>query len=269
MKSLDSATTPLVDRAVIPSRAPLGLVVAALAGPLAASALLATVRDTVHSANAVLVLVLIVVAVAAVGHRTAGTLAAISSAVWFDFFLTEPYHRFTITDGNDVETAVMLILVGLAVAELALWGRRQQARSSRREGYLDGVVSAARMAAAGDTPSAAVVTFVADQIMDVLGVGQCDFVPGPPAGAHPQLNPDGRVSRHGREIDVDRSGFPVDDVTELPVTSGGAALGRFVLGCPERVVWPNLEQRRVAVTLADQAAAALGTPGPSRESSRG
>jgi K+-sensing histidine kinase KdpD len=247
-------------------RAPLWLLVTALGGPLAASAVLASLRDTVHSANAVLVLVLVVVAVAAVGYRSAGALAAVSSAVWFDFFLTEPYHRFTITDRNDVETAVMLILVGLAVAELALWGRRQQARSSRHEGYLEGVVSAAGMAAAGDTPSAAVVAFVADQIVDVLGVGQCDFVRGPPGGAHPLLNPDGTVTREGREIDVDRSGFPVDDVTELPVRSGGATLGRFVLSCPARVVWPTPEQRRVAAALADQAGVALGSPGTSRES---
>ena len=38
-----------------------------------------------------------VVAVAAAGHRAAGVLAAVSAAVWFDFFLTVPYERFTIT----------------------------------------------------------------------------------------------------------------------------------------------------------------------------
>ena len=38
--------------------------------------------------------------------------------------LTEPYARFTITDPNDIEATVLLVLVGLAVTEIALWGRR-------------------------------------------------------------------------------------------------------------------------------------------------
>ena len=33
------------------------------------------------------------VAVAANGYRLAGVLAALSAAVWFDFFLTQPYQR--------------------------------------------------------------------------------------------------------------------------------------------------------------------------------
>jgi K+-sensing histidine kinase KdpD len=58
----------------------------------------------------------------------AGLLAAVSSAVWFDFFLTVPYGRFTIDDRADIETTVLLILVGVAVTEICLWGRRQQAK---------------------------------------------------------------------------------------------------------------------------------------------
>jgi hypothetical protein len=44
-----------------------------------------------------LALVLLVVAAAATGIRSAGIVAALSSALWFDF-LTQPYPRFTITD---------------------------------------------------------------------------------------------------------------------------------------------------------------------------
>ena len=35
-----------------------------------------------------------VVAVATLGNRIAGGLAAVSAAVWFDFFFTLPYYRF-------------------------------------------------------------------------------------------------------------------------------------------------------------------------------
>lgn len=237
------------------------LFIAALAAPLAVSALMATLRDVLPADNAALVLVLIVVAVAAAGHRLSAVVAALSSAVWFDFFLTKPYHRFAIADRDDIETAVLLVLVGIAVTEIALWGRRQQGRASRRHGYLDGVVSAARMAAAGDTPAPAVVSFVSDQIMAVLGVDECEFKPGNP-GAHPRLNRDGSVTRDGNLIDVDRSGLPTNDVTEIVVESHGRVFGRFVVFCVSRVVWPNLEQRLVAVTLAEQAGAALAASGP-------
>jgi hypothetical protein len=236
---------------------------AALAGPLAVSAVMAAMRDVLANDNAALVLVLIVVAVAAAGHRPSAIVAALSSAAWFDFFLTEPYHRFTIAERDDVETAVLLVLVGIAVTEIALWGRRQQGRASRRHGYLDGVVSAARMAAEGDTPAPAVVTFVSDQIIAVLGVDKCEFKAGKP-GSHPRLNRDGSVTRDGHVIDVDRSGLPTHDVTEIVVEHRGRILGRFELVCVSRVVWPTLEQRLVAVTLAEQAGTALAADGATR-----
>src|SRR3954451_20582263 len=50
------------------------------------------------------------------------------------------YFHFAIAERDDVEGAVRLALIGLAVTEIALWGRRQQARGSTRAGYLRGVV---------------------------------------------------------------------------------------------------------------------------------
>ena len=227
-----------------------------MVGPLVACAALAGLRDVVHDTNAVLVLVLVVVAVAAGGSRSAGIVAALSCMVWFDFFLTEPYLRFTIAQRDDVETAVLLTAVGLAVTEIALWGRRQQARASRREGYLTGVVGAAAMVADGEAEPAVVLDFVSRQITEVLGIDACEFVPGAPV-SRPRLTQDGSVTRDGRPIDVDRSGLPTNDVIELPISRGGVMVGRFVLTATSRVVWTTLEQRLVALTLADQAAAAF------------
>ena len=51
-----------------------------------------------------------------------------------------PFGRFTITDLNDIDLTVLLVLVGVAVTEIALWGRRQEARASRLADYLDGVL---------------------------------------------------------------------------------------------------------------------------------
>ncbi len=230
-----------------------------LFGPLILCALVYPARESVSDANAVLLLVLLVVGVAAAGRRSAGLVAALSSAAWFDFFLTEPYLTFTIRDRDDVETAVLLTLVGVGVTEIALWGIRQRARASGRAGYLDGLVAAAAMAADGDVPPAGLVDFVGRQITDVLDIDSCTFRTGGPAG-HPRLHGDGRVTYEGREIDVDRAGLPTWDVVELAVQSAGAVQGTFALTSASRRRWPTLEQRLVAVTLAEQVGSALARP---------
>ncbi len=81
---------------------------AGLAAPLAPAAVLIPFRASIPNTDAALALLLVVVAVAANRNRLAGVLAALSAAVWFDFFLTQffltqPYQRFTITRRTDVD----------------------------------------------------------------------------------------------------------------------------------------------------------------------
>lgn len=226
--------------------------------PLVTCAILSTVRDSVTAATAVLVLVLWVVAAAASGDRVAGLLAAVSGGVWFDFFLTEPYQRFTIADSDDVEAAVLLVLIGLGVTEIALWGHRQQARAARRSGYLEGVLGAAQVVSEGDTPASALVEVVARQITDVLGADDCRFVEGPVHDARiALLDHDGVVTRGGHTVDVDRLGLPSDEYLALPVRRGSRVVGHFEVTATTHVAYPSREQRRVAVLLADQVAAAV------------
>ena len=126
---------------------------AALAAPLLLTVILVPFRASFPNTDAALALLLVVVAVAANGYRLAGYLAALSAAVWFDFFLTRPYEELTINRRADIETTVLLLVIGVAVTEIAVWGRRQHAAASRRAGYLDGINAAAHAAAAGDSPS--------------------------------------------------------------------------------------------------------------------
>ena len=97
---------------------------AGLAAPLALAALLVPFRGSFPNTDAALALILVVVAVAANGYRLAGILAAVSAAAWFDFFLTQPYERFAITRRADIETTILLLVIGVAVTEIAVWGRR-------------------------------------------------------------------------------------------------------------------------------------------------
>ena len=136
-----------------------------------------------------LLLVLVVVAVAALGRRLAGWLAAASVAISFDFFWTEPYQTLAITGRVDVETAVLLLLVGVAVTEIAVWGRRQQAAANREAGFRDGLLAAAEAVATGDSPSA-VIDRVSAQLVPLLGLERCRFDYGTGLD-HPRLEHDG------------------------------------------------------------------------------
>ena len=113
------------------SRRDLVALAAALLGPLAACAVLSVFRDSMDNTDAALILVLVVLAVAANGSWLSGTVAAVSAGIWFDFFLTEPYLRFTINDPEDVETALLLLVVGLLATAISVWGRRRAETASR------------------------------------------------------------------------------------------------------------------------------------------
>jgi K+-sensing histidine kinase KdpD len=232
----------------------------AVIAPLVVCGGLAVVRESIATATVALVLVLVVVAVAATGVRLAGFVAALSSGLWFDFFLTEPYASFKITDRNDIEAAALLLLVGAAVTELALWGRRQQARASSRAGYLDGVFGTADVVALQQRSPGVLTDHVSRQLVKILEIDACRFEPvGGPSRSSVSLNHDGSVTQLGRPVNVDRDGLPTDDLIALDVQQGGASHGRFLLTSSTRIVRPSLEQRRVVVLLADQVGAALAS----------
>ena len=149
-------------------------------------------------------------------------MAAVSGGVWFDFFLTQPYGQLAINDPNEVEAAVLLVVIGAAVTEVALWGHRQQARANRRAGYLDGVLGTAEIVTLSSESPDALTAHVAEQIKQVLAVSRCRFVLGPVHDPRiPLLGHEGQVTRVGKDVDVDRDGLPTDDDIALVVTRGG------------------------------------------------
>ncbi len=226
--------------------------VAAVLAPLAVAAVLVPFRTTLSSANAALVLVVVVVAVASNGHRLAGALAAVSAAVWFDFFLTPPYERFTITRAADITTAVLLLMVGLAVSQLAARARRLRVVTITSAEYLTQIQQTAQLVQSG-AEAKAVVDQVREQLTRVLGLRGCRFEYGNLLGHHPRLAQDGSVTIGQTPWDVERDGMPTGDI-ELRVADGRRYYGRFVLQ-PDPQTAPSLQARLVAVTLADQTAA--------------
>jgi K+-sensing histidine kinase KdpD len=232
------------------------IIATALAVPFLVCAAVAASGRPVPDASVAVGLVLVIVAAAATGLRSAGVGAALSSALWFDYFLTEPYDSFRIDGAEDVQVAVLLLLVGIAVTELALFGQRQRALLGRERGYLDGVAAAAE-SVADDVPAETVVSSVADRVREVLRADRCVFVPGTALPAQPRIQRDGTLARGEHLMPVDRSGLPTDQEVVLPVGAEGQVVGWFAVTAATRVARPTVAERRVAVLLVDQAAAAL------------
>lgn len=225
----------------------------ALLLPVATGAVLSTLRDSMDSSTAAMVLVLAVVAVSATGDRVAGVVAALSASVSFDFFLTVPYFSLSIYSRDDVELAIALVIVGVAITEIALWGRRQHAAAVRRDGYLQGL--AELLDSPPDTRAEGYGRVIATAITRALGADRTEWVKGHPRWNDAVVGADGGVKAGGRLLPTQRVGLPTDSFTALPVRRSGRVVGHFRVVTATHVVRPTAEQLRVALLLADRMAA--------------
>jgi hypothetical protein len=230
-------------------------VAAAVTGPLALAALLLPWRGSWSNTNVALLLVVAVVAIACLGNRFAGALAALSAAVWFDFFFTVPYNRLTISRSADLTTFVLLLAVGVAVSQLAAWARRLKSVTVADAGYFTRIVSSAALTQQADTTYAA-VEHVRRQLIEVLGLQDCRFEYGKLLGQPPRLEPDGSIRTRYGYYPVDSSGLPAEDI-ELRTFANGQYVGRFML-TPRPGARPPQRARLVAVALAGLAGHAIG-----------
>jgi hypothetical protein len=240
-------------------------IAAASIAPLAAAAILLPFRASWPNTTVALLLVVVVVAVAAIGNRVAGAIAAIGAAVWFDFFFTLPYYRFTIRSSADVTTFVLLLVVGVAVSQLAAYARRLKVVAITDAGCLAQIHETAALAQTARFPEA-VVDHVRQQLIGLLDLQECRFEYGSLLGHPPRLGSDGTVvAGHGR-WDVEKAGLPGDEI-ELRAFGGGQYYGRFMMR-PEPGSRPSLQARLVAITLADQAGRALAAGIPTSSTGR-
>ncbi len=237
---------------------------AALVAPIAVAAILLPLRSAWSNTNVAMILVAVVVAVAVIGNRVAGALAAVWAAIWFDFLFTVPYDRFTIRDSADVTTFVLLLVVGLAVSQLAARARKLRVIAITDAGYLTQIHDTAALAQSARSGDA-VLDHVRGQLIGLLGLDRCRFEYGSLVGQLPRLEQDGTLiaGRAGRgRLDVEGAGFPAGDV-ELRVFGNGQYYGRFIMTATPGSR-PSQQARLVAVTLADQAGRALAAPTATR-----
>jgi hypothetical protein len=230
------------------------ILLAAVVLPLVVSVALLPARGHLDSSDNALILVVVIVAVASTGRRAAAAVAALVAALSFDFFLTRPYYSLRISHHSDLVTEVLLLVVGLAVGELAARGRSQRDAADQGRQQLALLHSVTELAATGQDAEL-VVAAASSELRQLLELRDCRFTEQIPAGATARVTPAGEVVVGRERWSTDALGLPTRSV-DLPVRNGGWLLGHFVLTpTPGRPV--SRERLLVAVAIADQVGSAL------------
>jgi hypothetical protein len=232
-----------------PLIAPLGAILA-----IGVAAVMSPLRNTSFgNTNAALVLVVVIAAAASMGGRGAGALTAISAALSYNFFLTRPYQSLHINDTKDVVSVVLLLGVGLVVGEFARSRGRNLGRIKRHAESAHRLerVAAILVTEAGVEQLADAVSAEIQAELNLAEVRwESNFATGRPVMERSGWIP-ATVHRHtGDGFELPRDGV------DLPVSFAGARLGTLVL-IPQADVGVSVDQRRVALALADLLASGL------------
>ncbi|MYQ99689.1 DUF4118 domain-containing protein [Streptomyces sp. SID6139] len=156
-----------------------------MAVPFPVALALVTARTALSHTDAALFLV--VVAVAALGGRTAGAIAALPAAAWSDFFLTRPYQTFDITASADTAKTAPLLAVGLTVHQLAARVRKLHIITLADAAYparIHRTADLVRSVHWADT----VVGHVRTELTELLGLRACRFEYGTPGTRNPDTD---------------------------------------------------------------------------------
>jgi K+-sensing histidine kinase KdpD len=231
--------------------------VAGVVLPLAVAAGAIPVRDTIGNTNVALVLMAVVVVVAASGHRLAAIAAAISAAVWFDFFATEPYYSFTLNRHKDWVSVALLLVAGVIVSEVAIWGRRQRSHAERSLTEVAALRSIAEMAATGEDPTIVHVT-AAFWLRELLPASDCRYESAEQHEPSPIITADGTVNVGDIRWTPESMGLPGPEVA-LPVRRDNNIVGYFMI-TPRPGEKVTQDRLFTAAAIADQVGAVHVSP---------
>jgi hypothetical protein len=236
----------------------IGLGIAAL-GPLFIAGVLVPFRHDLVGENIALVFVVVVVLAAACGGRTPGAIAAVISAMTYDFFFTRPYQSLKIDRAEDVGSALVLLAISLLVAQvMAISQRNRQASRRGRQDVTRLHRVAATLAAGAELED--VLCSVEAELLGLLRLQDCRFEEPPYASSLPRLERNGTIEGGQRRFIAGQFTLPAEGV-EVPVFAHDRAFGRFVL-IPDWHVGVSLEERIVAIALVDLVGAAFRFEAP-------
>jgi K+-sensing histidine kinase KdpD len=224
----------------------------ALVAPVLVAAALVPLRSHVLNTNLALVLVVVVLGVAVAGGRVAGVVGALSAALSYDVLFTVPYGSFKIEHGDDIETTVLLAVIGLIAGELVERARRSEAAAIARRRDLERVHRRAELAAGGERPGR-LIEQSAEELTELLHLKVCRYVPEPPPETLPIFTHDAIRVPSDMDRDAPRA------AVALPVRAHGQDLGHFLLVFPTESfgLGAPIDVKHAAVAVADQLGMAL------------
>lgn len=235
------------------------MIVGAIA-PVVLAMALVPLRSTLSGVNTALILVVTVVAAAAIGGRLAGTIAGVMAAVSFNFFHTRPYLSLNIDSRDDVETAAILLVVGVIVGTVAARAHRSMASTAQYSDELRSIHEISSLVTSG-AERPAVIDAATGALRVLLRLRECRYEDAPFTTPYPPLNRHGSTGGGLATYVATRTGLELPaGGAELPVLSGGVTIGRFVL-VPTPDAGVSRHARLAAVVIAD----CVGTA-PARQS---
>ncbi|MEI7861337.1 MAG: potassium-transporting ATPase subunit KdpA [Planctomycetota bacterium] len=200
--------------------------------------------------------------------RRIGILAVVLAALLIDFFFVPPFFTFVIASTTDIVSLVLLLSVGLLVAELMVRLKAQttlavarEHRTSRLLEHSQGLSTALHADAAAATLADSVAAVTGAQIVEVLltdatgGLQRAACV-----GAALSLQAEqGTVAwahEVGRPAGPGTDALPGATVTAMPIRQAGEALGILACGFdPPRPL--SRDEKDVVTSLISQTAATL------------
>ena len=224
----------------------------ALVVPIVVAVVCVPLRPQIPAADRALLLAVTVLVAAVLGGRLVGAVAALVAAFAFDFFHTRPYYSLRIDRAVDIETAVLLLVVGVAIGELVTRSRYYRALAGASRQELERVRHLAELAAGGEPPGR-LIRVVRNQLVELLDLDECDFEEAPFVDSLPRLRHTGVMLPVALERDGEAM-VRAHTQIELPVWGEGLELGRFVLTLRPGTTGVDFpaDARASALALADQ-----------------
>ena len=202
--------------------------------------------------------------------RRIGILAVVLAALLIDFFFVPPFFTFVIASTTDIVSLVLLLSVGLLVAELMVRLKAQTTLAVAREHRTSRLLEHSQGLATALNPEAAAAT-LADSVAAVTGAwvvtvlladGNTGLRPAASAGADLSLQAEqGAVTwshEAGRPAGPGTDALPGATVTAIPIRYQGEPLG--VLACgfdPPRPL--SRDENDIVTSLISQTAATLAS----------
>jgi len=230
----------------------------AVVAPLALALGLLEFRSDLPGATVALALAAVVSLLATTGSRLCAAVAAVTAAIGFDVWFTRPYGSLSISTSQDIETTGLLLVVGIIVGQLAARNRSHARQAREISADLRLLHAVAEMLADG-SPTSAVVSAVAADLVDILRLRACSFEHSFAEPPGPFIERYGAVSWGALRWGFRTMGLPNKEVT-LVVQHRGHPLGRFVL-LAQPGTRVTTDQLIAAVALADQAGVAIAQDG--------